>query len=168
MLILTILLREQVDSAVRHVSLQLEYCFTRDHTGTRWIWCVDYNGFGITHALQGRMAARFALLFANHMPERLHKVILLNPPRVFQIMLKAVSAIADPVTMSKLVAVTGSPETVIETLETEHYFPASSLCWLKQVLELAPTPETPLPPLPAQSKDLVMTGMRAEFKYKES
>ena len=75
---------QRVDPTVQHVGLALEHAFALPSTGPRWVWCVDYHGFGLSHAAQGRLAARFATLFSGCMPERLHKIILLNPPLVFK------------------------------------------------------------------------------------
>lgn len=60
-----------VDRTVEHVARQLQYAFDHASTGPRWVWCVDYSGFGLKHAMQGELGARFATLFSNMMPERL-------------------------------------------------------------------------------------------------
>lgn len=152
-----------VDPIVHHVGRQLEHCFHLGHTGSRWIWCVDYNGFGLKEALQGKLAAKFGALFSNHMPERLHKIILLNPPSVFKILLQAAKPFADQRTLDKLIPVTGSVKVVIQTLRDEHSFPPNVLAWLEQALPQK-LPNT-LPPLPRDSRHLLLPSLVPGFNF---
>ncbi len=110
---------------------------------------VDYNGFGMKHAMQAQLAARFAGIFSHHMPERLHKILLLNAPWVFSIMLKAVTPFVDPRTLNKIVPLSGSPEEILSLLEHDHHFPQPALDWLATVLPSTVTAR--LPPSPAPS-----------------
>lgn len=153
----------EVDATVNHVGLQLEFCFGLPETGSRWVWCVDYTGFGLTHASQGQLAARFATLFSNHMPERMHRIILLNPPVVFQVMLKAVRPFVDPVTLDKIVPLRGSVERIIGELRSVHAFPPTALSWLETVLNQKV--REPLPPLPAAAAGLMLPGLRGRFDF---
>ena len=152
-----------VDPIVHHVGRQLEHCFRLGHTGSRWIWCVDYNGFGLKEALQGKLAAKFGALFSNHMPERLHKIILLNPPSVFKILLQAAKPFADQRTLNKLIPVAGSVKVVIQTLRDEHNFPPNALAWLEQALPQK-LPNT-LPPLPNDSRNMLLPSLVPGFNF---
>lgn len=152
-----------VDPIVQHVGRQLEHCFSLGHTGSRWVWCVDYNGFGLKEALQGKLAARFGALFSNHMPERLHKIILLNPPSVFKLLLQAVKPFADQRTLDKLIPVAGSVQAVIQTLRDQHSFPSSALEWLEKALQQK-LPNT-IPPLPRDARDLLLPSLVSGFSF---
>ena len=147
----------EVDPIVLHVSLQLEYCYALPQTGSRWIWCVDYNGFGLKEALQGNLAAKFGVLFNDHMPERLHKILLLNPPSVFRILLQAAKPFVDQRTLQKIIPVTGSTKVVIETLREQHAFPDPALSWLEQTLKQKLPNQ--LPALPNDSRALMLPSM---------
>jgi len=155
-----------VGPIVRHVARQLEYCYNLHQTGSRWVWCVDYNGFGLKEALQGKLAAKFATLFSNHMPERLHKILLLNPPSIFQVMLKAVKPFVDKRTLNKLVPVSGNADEVIKVLREQHMFPPDALSWLSVVLKQKLPAK--LPKFPHVSWDLILPSLRPvlEFEFK--
>lgn len=156
-----------VEQTVLHFARQLEYCFALPQTGSRWVWCVDYAGFGMAHALQGRLAVQFATLFSNHMPERLHKILLIGPPRVFQIMLTAAKQFIDPVTMQKMVTLKGaSPEEWLLELRAEHAFPDSTLTWLRTLwTECEATPESKQPALPKEVESLILPGVREHLLF---
>ena len=152
-----------VDPIVHHVGRQLEYCFDLPHTGSRWVWCVDYNGFGLKEALQGKLAGKFGALFSNHMPERLHKILLLNPPSVFRILLQAAKPFVDQRTLDKLIPVTGSTKVVIQTLRDDHSFPPTVLAWLEQALAQK-LPST-LPPLPQAARAMMLPSLAPGFNF---
>lgn len=153
-----------VDPIVHHVAVQLEHCFASSSTGSRWVWCVDFNGFGIKEATQGKLAAKFAMLFSDHMPERLHKIVLLNPPSVFRILLQAAKPFSGKRTLDKIVPITGSNvENMLKSLKTEHKFPPATLKWLGTVLNQS-IPSV-LPPLPLASKSLLLPSLVPVFDF---
>lgn len=150
----------EVDPCVDHVASQLEYCFAHPKSGPRWVWLVDYNGFGWTHAMQGSLAIRFATLFSAQMPERLHKILLVNPPTVFRMLLGAVTPFVDKRTMSKVISLVGSHEEILVQLRDHHAFPESTLSWFEKVLVTEATPGK-LPPPPPESHTLFIDGMES-------
>mmetsp|Transcript_2047 Transcript_2047/g.3141 ORF Transcript_2047/g.3141 Transcript_2047/m.3141 type:complete len:307 (-) Transcript_2047:357-1277(-) len=152
-----------VDPIIHHMSHQLEYCFALPHSGSRWIWCVDYNGFGLKEAMQGKLAARFGALFSNHMPERLHRVILLNPPSVFRILLNFAKPFVDQRTLDKLVPVNGSTSEVLQTLREDHAFTESTLKWLAQALNQKLPAK--IPTLPHDSRGLMLPSLIPKFEF---
>ena len=101
------------------------------------------------------------------MPERLHAVILLNPPAVFDLLMKAAKPFIDANTLSKFVTITGSASEVVERLRDHHDFSQSTLEWLEPVLEQrihrGQIPQ--LPPLPASSKTLMMPSLRHLYEF---
>jgi len=44
-----------------------------------WIWIVDSEGFGVTHAMQTNVAIELAHLISNKFSKNLNKVIIINP-----------------------------------------------------------------------------------------
>lgn len=155
-----------VDETLQHVALQCEYLFSLPETGSRWVWVVDYNGFRLSHALQGRLAARFATTFSHYMPERLHKILLINPPVVFDVMLKALRPFVDAVTLAKIVPIHGTHERVLSELKVTHAFPEDAIRWLAEVLR-SPTKSRALPPLPAAASRLLLPGLQRVFKCED-
>jgi hypothetical protein len=108
---------------------------------------------------QVSLGMKFAGMLSNHMPERLHRIVLLNPPRVFRMMLRSLKAFVDATTMAKLVPVTGNTDAIISTLRDEHCFPEPALAWLTRVLDAKKGYGAPLPPLPFASRALVMPSL---------
>lgn len=86
----------------------LEKAFEHPRTkaGT-WTWLVDFNGFGFRHAMNVRMGIQFAHTFENHFPERLGKVVLVNPPSIFDLALSGIKHFADQRTVDKIFSVSG-------------------------------------------------------------
>lgn len=146
-----------VEGTVRHVVHSLEHAFS-NHSCETWTWIVDFNGFGLTHALQARLSVAFARVFADHFPERLRELLLLNPPMVFSILLAACEPFADARTMSKVVRIFGSPAEVAAAIGARGIPPAQS-AWVQQVLSLDARPGL-LPPLPSGAGDLMPRGER--------
>jgi hypothetical protein len=72
---------------------------------TTWCWIVDFKGFGFSHAMNVRQALSFSDILSNHYPERLGVLVLLDPPSVFSILLKAVQPVVDKRTLDKIVLV---------------------------------------------------------------
>ena len=141
-----------VEATVRHVVHCLEHAFD-DGGCEQWTWLVDFKGFGLTHALQARLGAAFARLFADHFPERLRRLYLINTPTIFQLLLAAIEPFADARTMSKIVRVAGAPAAVAAELAAGG-LPAAQCAWIGQVLDMAATPGV-LPPLPPGSGALM-------------
>lgn len=154
-----------VDEIVHHVAIQLEHCFSST-SSTRWVWCVDYNGFGVKEALQGKLAAKFGKLFSNHMPERLHKILLLNPPSIFRLLLQAAKPFVDKRTLDKLVPITGSSSQEVLKQLSNHGFAPDTLEWLETVLNQ--TLPAKLPPLPHASKTLLLPSLVPVFEFSSS
>jgi len=141
-----------VEETVAHAAHALEKSFAGedgDPAPRQWVWVVDFTGFGITHALQARLGLAFGYLFREHFPERLKKIILLNPPMLFRGLLAALSAIADERTVAKLTPlVAATPAGVVEALKEHHSVHSEEArAWLLEVLCAPPVPGT-LPPLP--------------------
>jgi hypothetical protein len=151
----------EVPQTVTHVVHSLEHCWSATSPskveGSRWVWVVDFNGFGWTHALEVRLGSAFASMFASHFPERLHLLLLLNPPTVFQMLLSAIRPFADERTMSKVQALTGSTEEVVSAL-AERKLSDESLEWMRRVLDMRPVPGS-LPPLTDAMKRLQLPNI---------
>ena len=141
-----------IEHTVAHVAHALEKQFAGEEGGPaprQWVWIVDFSGFGLTHALQARLGISFGGMFRDHFPERLKRIVLLNPPLLFRGLLAALSAITDERTAAKLTPVmAATPEEVVGALRDRFDVRSEEvLAWLREVLGSPPTPGT-LPPLP--------------------
>lgn len=134
-----------VEGTVRHVVHSLEHAF-ECHGCATWTWIVDFKGFGLTHALQARLSIAFARVFADHFPERLQHLILINAPTVFGILLSAAQPFADARTLSKIVRINGTPAEVAATFAARG-IPPELCAWMSHTLSLNAKPGV-LPPLP--------------------
>eukprot|EP00760_Papus_ankaliazontas_P020576 PhM_4_TR18462/c0_g1_i1/m.77200 len=150
------------DHAVRHVTQTLFYIWESFPFSKQWVWIVDFNGYGLTHAMQAKIGIAFLTTFDNHFPERLRAVILVNPPSVFQVLLKALKPFGDERTWAKLRTVKGKPEEVSRALAKNFGIVSNTtLTWIERVLSMEPKPgNMPLLPkryrkyfLPEQSSD---------------
>lgn len=141
-----------VEDTVAHVVHALEKQFDGeegDAQPRRWVWVVDFSGFGFSHAMNARLGLAFGAVFRAHFPERLKSIILINPPLLFKTLLLAINAIADERTVAKLITLSaGSPAEVVDALRARfHVHSEPVLAWLLAALGSPPTPGT-LPPLP--------------------
>jgi hypothetical protein len=149
-----------VEATVTHVVHQLERCWDERESGAaglcqggQWVWVVDFRGFGFTHAMQARLGISFATTFANHFPERLRCLLLLNPPTVFSLLLSALQPFADQRTLSKVQTLTGDTDALIEQLRARDLHDEELLGWMRKVLSMPPQPGS-LPPLPESTKPI--------------
>jgi hypothetical protein len=85
----------KVDETVNHVVQTLEKSFAHTQSSDKWLWLVDFNGFGLSHAMHTKLGIGFARTFSAHFPERLGRLVLINPPRVFDLLLGAVRPFCD-------------------------------------------------------------------------
>ena len=111
--------------------------------------------------MQGKLAASFAKVFSQQMPERLDKILLLNPPSVFSMLLTAARPFVDKRTLDKVVVIKGANAEVLKTLSNEHNFPQATVTWLEKTL--ACNVSDKLPELPAISKQLLLPGLVSKF-----
>ena len=141
-----------IESTVTHVAHALDKQFAGEESAAvprQWVWVVDFSGFGLTHALQARLGLSFGFMFRDHFPERLKKIVLINPPLLFRGLVSALSAIADERTVAKLTPLmAATPEEAVGALRDRFDVHCEVvLAWLRAVLSSPPTPGT-LPPLP--------------------
>ena len=97
------------------------------------------------------------------MPERLHKILLLNPPSIFRLLLSAAKPFVDQRTLDKLIPVTGPMNAVLKTLKEEHDFPESALSWLEKTLNQKLPNKSP--PLPHDSRGLMLPSLVPMFQF---
>lgn len=134
----------ETDVTVRHMCQTLEHAWRyteKLNLHHQWLWLVDFGGFGIKHALQGRTSNASLGAFGTHMPERLGTVLLINPPSIFDLLLAAIKPFLDKRTMSKVNIVHGTSATIGDLLEP-HGIPKNSGIskWMKKVLDMEPVP----------------------------
>lgn len=77
----------------------------------KWVWMLDYAGFGYQNMSLSSSKDPLALL-QQHYPERLHKVIMLNAPWIFGGFLTMLKPFIDAKTFAKAAFVRGAREEV--------------------------------------------------------
>ncbi|CEM00020.1 unnamed protein product [Vitrella brassicaformis CCMP3155] len=139
-------------SQLHHVICTLDRAFTVPDTAPQWVWCVDFNGFGLSHAVNVQLAKDCVSTFSNHFPERLGLLVLLDPPTVFQALWSVVSPLLDRNTAAKV--------RFVRAKETDGFLdellPSAEKEWLQAVRVMRPVPGN-LPPLPLSAKPFAMT-----------
>jgi len=85
----------------------------------------------------------FVKTFSSHYPERLGSIQLIDPPGVFQVLLKAVGAVMDERTAAKLASVTGASHDERMALLQERIGDGPHMPWLHQVLDTPAGDELP-------------------------
>ena len=88
----------------------------------------------------------FVKTFSSHYPERLGAIQLIDPPGVFQVLLKAVGAVMDERTAKKLASVTGASHAERMVELKKRLGDGPHMPWLRTVLD-TPAGET-LPAIP--------------------
>ncbi|KXS18027.1 CRAL/TRIO domain-containing protein [Gonapodya prolifera JEL478] len=91
-----------VEASLVHVFYNIEKSLRSTRSSGQFIYFVDFNGFDFQEALKARYAIRFLMTFADHYPERLGRMVLVNPPSVFQMFYNAAKVFADQRTMNKV------------------------------------------------------------------
>ena len=123
--------RFNVDENMKHLLGIMENATSlmRKRKVEKWVWVVDFDGFSLRDC-DPRSALRTADLLTCY-PERLHLAILLDAPSLFSGIWRAVRAVLDPVTTSKVRFVPRSqmPEAFGEL------FPAELAAWLLRETE---------------------------------
>jgi hypothetical protein len=70
------------------------------------VWWVDLRGFSLLQSgWNPRLGVAYARTLASHYPERLHTLLLVEPPWVFTAFLAALRPFVDAATMNKVVTV---------------------------------------------------------------
>jgi hypothetical protein len=131
---------------VGHMCQTLEHAWSHTeelNLHPQWLWLVDFNGFGLSHALQGRTSNAALAAFSTHMPERLGAVVLINPPRVFDILLAAIKPFIDARTLGKVHIVRCTKETAGEVLAPFGVPVGSGMsAWMSEVMGMEGKPNS--------------------------
>lgn len=110
--------------------------------------------------------AGFATVLPHHYPERLHKIVMINRPYFFDILLGAIKPFLDARTLGKLVSVRGSPEAVEKQLIAEHGFTEENAAWVAAAMRLSPTQDpSSTPPLPKSAQPLQIPSLVSVTRY---
>lgn len=134
----------------------LERLFGNPAVHFQWVWLIDFNGWGWSHAMQAKVGINTLSAFGSHMPERLGRIILLNPPRVLDMLMAVIKPFIDARTSGKIVALHLEPRAIAATLAKDHHFPADVAAWVQAAAGMEAVPGN-LPPLPAGAEELQIT-----------
>jgi hypothetical protein len=147
-------------AASAHMVASLEHVFSLPQSGEQWVWCVDFAGFGLRESAQVNIAVAFAKVLPHHYPERLHKIVMLNRPYLFDFLMAAMKPFLDARTLGKLVSVRGGPDEVASALVGEHHFTAEMADWVAAAMRMHPRHDAPsVPPLPPGAAALQLPSL---------
>jgi hypothetical protein len=159
--------------AVRHMLHTLEQAWAAPaaNGAERLLWIVDFNGFGMSHAMQGawrraecpppppslsrthmhtrtgKTSNAFLSQFQAHLPERLGLALLINPPWVFDLLLAVMRPFIDARTMAKVKILRPAEGALAEELKPYGVTNKEQLQWLADVLKMEAVPGS-LPAFP--------------------
>jgi hypothetical protein len=154
---------------VQHMVHSLEHAWatcSREGPGPdKLCWFIDFNGFGLRHAMGGSTASTFMTHVSTHLPERLYAAVLINPPAIFDMLLAVLRPFIDARTMSKVHIIRPKAGKLGEDLEKFGVVNPTTLEWLEAALAMAPTPGNlpPLQPLGADVAKLQLEHFKAAF-----
>jgi hypothetical protein len=137
-------------------------------TSHQFTWLVDFAGFGMSHAFQARVGISSLGLLSSHLPERLHTLVLINPPSVFDIFFAAVRPFVDARTFSKLRTVRAKPgPELVKVLADEYDLQPWAADWVSEAAGMKGVPGC-LPPLPDASRRLILPDLAAFFPHSKA
>jgi hypothetical protein len=146
---------------IHHVVTGLEVALSHPRSAETWVWCVEFKGFGLSHALNARLGITTASVFSRHFCERVGLILLINAPSVFQLLLSALRPFADPRTLDKVRFLTGDAAAVAAQLRDEYGFGEEATEYVRAALDLPGTPGNVPPRLPA---DGLLMGLPHDLK----
>lgn len=79
----------------------------REHRATA---VLDYSNYGLRNSIPPRLAKNFLAILADHYPDRLEKIFLVDAPFVFWAFWVMIKPFIDPVTKSKVAFVSGDQQ----------------------------------------------------------
>ena len=101
---------------------------------------MDFNGFGLRHAMGGSTATNFLSTFSSHLPERLGAALLINPPSIFDMLLAVLRPFIDARTMGKVKILRPKPGQLAGDLAPYGVTCPRQLAWLEKVLAMPAAP----------------------------
>jgi len=88
---------------LRHLAWTLENCARLMRPGQeRWVWLMDLNGYSRANSPPLRVSLATLRTLADHYPERLERVYLVDAPGVFSVLWNVLWPFIDPVTRAKI------------------------------------------------------------------
>lgn len=94
---------DRIDNFVGYLVVLLESAIRNMKGGQEtWTWIFDMKGYESRNSPRFDYTLRVLQLVANHYPERLNKVFIMDAPTIFWVLFKAVCPFLDPVTKSKV------------------------------------------------------------------
>lgn len=128
-----------VDDNMMHMAWELEHLFGgRNGDPGKVTWLIDMKGFGMRDLHPGMGSAAFPM-FANHFPERMSQIVLLDAPAIFSGLYQVILPLLDPVTRNKIVFLKGHAQRnawIQQRIGKE----SGAAEWLEQVLKLPAQP----------------------------
>ncbi|KIZ00857.1 Uncharacterized protein MNEG_7107 [Monoraphidium neglectum] len=83
------------------------------HGQETWTWLLDMSNYDSRNSPRFDFTVRVLQLVANHYPERLNKVFIVDAPTLFWVLFKALCPFLDPVTKAKVEFVQANDELLL-------------------------------------------------------
>lgn len=96
-----------VDDNCYHMAFELERIFHGNREPGKIVWLIDFSGFSVRD-INPRMGMMALPMFQNHYPERMGRIVVLDPPLLFYGLYQSLQAVIDPVTRQKVVLLKGA------------------------------------------------------------
>jgi len=151
-----------IERQMTHMLATLEHVFSVSPTSHAWVWAIDFNGFGLREALAARVGINTVSVFSRHLPERMGRILLINPPGVFDLFLAALKPFIDSRTSSKIHSVHAKPEELATALRA-HGIPPHLGEWIGRAAAMKAVPGN-LPILPATAAPLQVPTVLAPHR----
>lgn len=123
------------ESSLLHMFKALESVFEGNALPGKIAWMIDLHGMG-WRDLDPRTGSGAVPVLANHYPERLAQVCLLDSPAIFKFAWSGIQPLLDPVTANKVMMLRGDDMT---DYFTEHLTPKQTE-FMEKVLKMPATP----------------------------
>jgi len=116
---------------------------------------VDFSGFGWRDVTNVSIGLGFANVLPHHYPERLYRIVMINRPKVFDVLLAVMHPFLDDRTLGKLVSERGDADAVRTALVRNHGFSDSTAEWVAEAMRRPARPgHDALPALPREAHAL--------------
>lgn len=92
-----------------HFILVGEECIRRMQSENveSWVWICDFEGFGMRDAVDPRFSIWLIQMLQNHYPERLGACVVIDAPKIFNVLWKAAKSVAASNTLRKCIFIYG-------------------------------------------------------------
>ena len=127
--------RKDPDGGLAHMYMVFESAFARNSAPGKIAWLIDLKNLGLRD-IDPRTATTAVPVFANHYPERLGQVCLLDAPAVFKFIYSRITPLVDPLTARKVRMLRGEEQAQY----LARYLTPAQAGFMREALQMKATP----------------------------